>query len=227
MANLNYNSQAGRRVRSIAGGSDFLQAFTLLETMIAVALFGLVVAGTIEVFIMCNKFWHGTSLRIQTSQMAAKALSEMIGGYGTNKGIREASMIALQTNAYGHPRPFYDSYKYWETGNSPPSATDTWHYVHSPCAYGSDGSWRLFFSNSSDGVKCIDYNVKMRSLLFCPDTNQTTAARNRRILICNYVSAATITNDANGTIAVQLTIEKRDGVFIASNQANMFIKKRN
>lgn len=199
--------------------------------MIAVALFGLVAAGIIEVFIMCNKYWHSMSLRMQTGQMADMALLKMIGGCGTNTGIREASIVELQTNAYGHPYPLLAVNKYWETGASPPAAADSSHYMHVGCAYlapyGPDGSWRLILSNSSDGIKCIDYNSKMRNLLLSPDTNQTAAARNKRILICNYVSAARITNNADGTVEIQLTVEKRDGLFRASNQAGLFIKKRN
>jgi hypothetical protein len=94
------------------------------------------------------------------------------------------------------------------------------------CAYGNDGSWRLLISNEWSGVESIDYNSKMRNILFCPDTNQTSAARAKRQLICNYVSAATITN-TGGTVEITLTVEKSDGMFIASNQASMVVTKRN
>ena len=204
------------------------KSFTLLEVMIAIVLFGLVMAGTIEVYIICSKLWHATSLSMDTSRMASLAIQRMVYGLGTNCGLRSASMVALQTNAGGHPYPFYDSYKYWETGAQPPSADNTTHYTHmQPCAYVNDGSWRLITSNIFDGVKYIDYNIKMRTLLFCPDTNQTIAARQKRILICNYVSAATVTTNDNGMVEIQLTVWKKDGMFVSSNRVSMFVKKRN
>ncbi|MDD5482269.1 MAG: prepilin-type N-terminal cleavage/methylation domain-containing protein [Kiritimatiellae bacterium] len=203
------------------------RGFTLLETMITVLLFGLVMAGIVEVFIMCNKFWHVTSLSMETEQMANLAVSRIINGYGTNMGIRGAASMELQTNVYGHPIPFLSSYKYWETGESPPAAADTAHYAHMGCAFGSDGSWRLIFSNSFDGVHCIDYNIRMRNILFCPDTNQTSAARQNRTLICNYVSAASVIPNADGSAEIRFTVEKRDGMFLASNQASLFITERN
>ena len=167
------------------------QGFTLVEAMIAVALFGLVVAATIDVFIMCQKLWHATSLDMEMVHASDIALARMVAGLDTNSGLREARMVTIYTNnVYGHPYPFLDSYKYWETGANPPAATDPTHYTHLGCAYGSDGSWRLIISNVFGGVAYLDYNSKMRNILFWPDTNQTTAARQKRILICNYVSAA-------------------------------------
>jgi prepilin-type N-terminal cleavage/methylation domain-containing protein len=208
--------------------SAFLHAFTLLEVMIATALFGLVVAGTIEVYIMCNKLWHATSLSMQTSRESSLALSRVIYGMGTNNGLRSASMILLLTNnVYGHPYPFADTNKYWENGATPPAAASSLHYTHAGCGYGADGSWRLIISNGFDGVQCVDYNSKMRNILFCPDTNQTTAARQKRLLICNYVSAASVTTNAGGTIGIQLTVEKRDGAFISSNTVSTSVKMRN
>jgi len=221
MTEPKHNSQSG------VPSAHAVSAFTLLETMITVALFGLVVAGAIAVFIMCNKFWHATSLSMETSQMADLAMQRLVCGVGSNGGLRSASMVVLQTNAYGHPYPFLSSYKYWENGTCPPPADNPNHYTHVGCVYGTDGSWRLILSNAFDGVNCVDYNAAMRFLLFCPDTNQTTAARSKRISICSYVSDARVTNDANGMINIRLTVEKRDGMFVSSNQVSSFIKKRN
>jgi prepilin-type N-terminal cleavage/methylation domain-containing protein len=175
--------------------------FTLVEVMVAVGLFGLVVAGTIEIYIMCSRVWRVTVLSMDTSQMASLAVQRMVYGLESNCSLRSAGLITLQTNAYGHPQPFPAASKYWETGNEPPSAGNVTHYTHVNCAYGNDGSWR-------------------------PDTNQTSAARAKRQLICNYVSAATITN-TGGTVEITLTVEKSDGMFIASNQASMVVTKRN
>ena len=131
--------------------------FTLLEVMIATVLFGLVVAGTIEIYIMCNKLWHATSLIMQTTRESSLALSRVIYGMETNNGLRSAAMVVLQTNVPSH----WNGIKYWETAtNPPPSATNTAHYTHVGCSiYTPDGSWRLTFSNAYGGVKCIDYNT--------------------------------------------------------------------
>ena len=204
--------------------SSFSRAFTLLEVLIATALFGLVIAGTIEVYIMCNKLWHATSLSMQTTRESSLALSRMIYGMGTNSGLRTASMIRLNTNSEVHSH--WDGIKYWETGAKPPSAINPAHYVSVLGDDPHDNSWRLTVSNY-DGVKYIDYNIQQRNILFCPDTNQTSAARQKRILVCNYVSAARVTTNASGTVGIQLTVEKRDGMFISSNTVSTLVKMRN
>jgi len=210
--------------------SAFLHAFTLLETMIAVALFGLVVAGTIEMYIMCNKIWRATSLQMQTSQMADMAISKMVAGYGTNMGLRGANMIAISTNFHGWPYTI----NYWETNGQPPSSDSHVHHICS-CSYQHpprDGSWRMIVSNSFNGVSYIEYNAPVRLLLFCPVTDLgsyarlTTAAEQQRTLICSHVSESTITNFADGSLEVKLTVYKRDGNFVSSNKASVFINNR-
>ena len=193
-------------------------AFTLLEVMIATALFGLVVAGTIEVYIMCNKLWHVTSLSMQTTRESSLALSRVIYGMETNNGLRSAAMITLNTNVHGH----WDGVKYWETGAKPLSAASASHYICGWAGYG-DSSWRLTFSNSYGGAKHIDYNSQERNIVFLPASNSIA----NRLLICNYVSSATVTTNAGGTISLQLTVEKRDGMFISSNTVSTLVKMRN
>ena len=201
--------------------------FTLIELMIAVAIFGLVMSGAIGVYIMCQKMWHATSLSMLTNRDGNMAMSRLVYGVGANSGLRSASTIALQTNnVYGHPYPFADTNKYWETGDEPPAASDPLHYAHVGCGYGSDGSWRLVISNVVDGVHCIDYNSKMRNILFCPDTNQTTTARSQRILICNYVSDAVVSTNASG-VNIRLALIRKDGLFTSSNQISSFVLMRN
>ncbi len=225
---------SGHCKRAGSAGLSRPKGFTLLEVMIAVGLFSLVMAGSLGVYIMCQRLWHATTLSMETSRLASMTIERMVCGVGTNGGLRSTGMFVLQTNAFGHPYPFSDSYKYWETGAAQPSASEANQYTHVGCAYaipyynGPDGSWRLILSNQFDGINCFDYNAKMRSILFCPDTNQTYAARLKRILVCNYVSIARITNDAAGkTVELQVTVEKRDGMFIASNRASTVIKMRN
>lgn len=205
-------------------GAVKLAGFTLLELMIAVGLFSLVIAGSLGVYIMCQRLWRATSLSMDTSRMASLAIQRMVYGVGTNSGLRSVAMVTLNTNVGGHPYTITNYY--WETGIAPPEPANSVHYVHVGCAYTPDGSWRLTFSNTFDGVMCIDYNFKQRNILFCPDTAQTGAARQKRILICNYVSSATV-NNTNGTVEIQLTVWKKDGMFVSSNQVSTFVKMRN
>ena len=200
--------------------------FTLLELMIAMAIFGLVMSGAIGVYVMSQKMWHSTALSMLTCRDCNMAMTRMIYGMGSNSGLRSANTILLQTNAYGHPYPFADSNKYWEIGDAPPPASSSLHYTHVGCGYGTDGSWRLIVSNECDGVKYIDYNSKMRNILFCPDTNQTSAARALRISICDYVSTAVVTTNISG-VNIQLTVLRKDGLFTATNQISSFVLMRN
>jgi len=205
-------------------------SFTLVEVMIAVALFGLIIGGTIEVYIMCSKYWHATALSMETSGMASMAFQRMVYGIGTNCGLRSAASITF-LNAHSHPypdpTPLPDAYKYWESGATPPAANDVQYYActgTSLGAYSPDGSWRLVCSNAYEGVKYIDYNIKTRNILFWPDIS----SKSKRISICNYVSAATANvNTVDGTVEIQLTVWKKDGMFVASNQASVVVKKRN
>ncbi len=193
--------------------------FTLLEVLIATALFGLVVVGTIEVYIMCNRLWHATSLNMQTVRASSLALSRMIYGMDTNNGLRAAAMMQLNTNVHGH----WDGVKYWETAtNKPPAAGNSAHYLCGWSGFG-DGSWRLAYSNSYGGTRYIDYNAQERNILFLSASNAIV----NRLLVCNYVSAARAVTNANGTLSLLLTVEKHDGMFKSSNTVSTLIKMRN
>lgn len=157
--------------------------FTLLEILIATALFGLVVAGTIGVYIMCNKLWHATSLGMQTARESSLALSRMVYGVGTNSGLRSAGTITLDTNF-----PY--------------------------------GSWMMTVSNSF-GVEYAAYNGYVSNIYFGPDTNDTNA------IIGRHVSSARVTTNVNGTIGIQLTVVRRDGMFSSSNTVSTTVKMRN
>ena len=207
--------------------SAFASAFTLLEIMIAVGVFFLVVAGSLSVYIMCQRMWRATSLSMDTSRMANLAIQRIVYGVATNSGLQSAASVS-HTNAYGHTHLMTTTNNYWETGAPQPLASNTYNYTHAGCAWGADGSWRLIISNTTEGVKYLDYNSKARSMLFCPDINQTTAARQKRLLICNYVSSSTaMVNSAAGTVEIQLTVWKRDGDYVGSNQASTLVKLRN
>lgn len=206
-----------------------VKGFTMVELMVAVGVFSLVIAGSLGVYIMCQKAWRVTTLNMDTSRMANLAIQRMVYGVGTNSGLRSAAMVMLNTNVGGHP--YVINNYYWETGAPPPAPADPIHYVHVNCSAGGyltthDGSWRLTFSNAFEGVACIDYNIKQRNILFGPDTNQTSAAFGKRMLIGNYVSSATVITN-NGSVEIQLTVWKKDGMFVSSNQASAFVRMRN
>lgn len=157
--------------------SAFFSAFTLLEVMVATALFGLVVAGTISVYIMCNKIWHSTSLSMQAVRESSLALSRLVYGMETNSGLRTASMI---TNI------------------------------------NSGGSWHMTVSNLSGVVQDVYYNSPEKIL------------SNANSIICRDVSSATATvNSAGGTVSIQLTVIKTNGMFVASNTVSTLVKMRN
>ena len=201
--------------------SALSHAFTLLEVMIAVALFGLVMAGTIEVYIMCNKLWHATSLSMETSRMASLALQRMVYGLGTNYGLRSASEISINTNV--HKDGCSHFLNYWDTmTNSPPAANNDDYNTFCPYDTDHDGSWRIVMSNALDGVKWIDYVKKQRSIVFWQNTTQPAS----RLSVCNYVINGTVSNTLEG-ITIELTVWKKDGMFVSSNQVNAFVKKRN
>lgn len=228
---------AGGAPRRATGGSRpglppeaRLAGFTMLEIMIATALFSLVVAGTVGVYVMCNKIWHATAINMQAVRESSLALSRIVYGVETNKGLRTASAVTLDTNFHGWPATL----TYWETNGRPPAANSTIHHICSCLSYPRDGSWRLVISNAFEGVKYLEYNAKLRSMLFCPATNLTgsnnrltTAAEGQRLLICNYVSAARVTTNINGTITIEVTVAKQDGMFSTSNKISTMVKMRN
>ena len=45
------------------------KGFTLLEMMIAAAIFGIIMGASIGVYIMCQKMWQATSLAMITSHV--------------------------------------------------------------------------------------------------------------------------------------------------------------
>lgn len=77
------------------------KGFTLIEMMIAVALFGLAMGGAIGVYVMCQKMWHATSLSMLTQRDAHFALLRLVYGMGTNSGLRAAATVAISSNAQG------------------------------------------------------------------------------------------------------------------------------
>lgn len=182
--------------------------FTLLEMMIVVGIFSLVIAGTINVYIMCQKIWHSTSLKMQTVQDGSLAMARMVYGIGTNCGLRAAAGITV-----GNMRGYCTS------GNYPLPANSSDHYL---TAGTPNGSWRITYSNSFDGVKWIDYNTAASNIVFWPDINSSSS----RQLICNYVSGAAVSNTSGG-LSVSITVARNEGRFSATNQLDTFVEIRN
>jgi len=188
------------------------KGFTLVEVIIAVGLFSLVVGGTISVFIMCQQIWHSTSLKMQTTQDGSMAIARMIYGLGTNSGLRAAASVdIIDAHGWYYSSP-YDEY--------PPAANSNDHGLITN--YSPNGSWRITFSNSFDGVKRIDYNTIASNIVFWPDISSESS----RQLICNYVSSAAASNTDDG-IFVSVTVSRTDGRFTSSNQVGTFVKMRN
>ena len=79
--------------------------FTLTELMFAVALFGLVVSGTLGVYIMCRQMWHATSLSMQAHREGGLAVSRLIYGMGSNNGLRAVSTITSNANSWTFSTP--------------------------------------------------------------------------------------------------------------------------
>lgn len=196
--------------------------FTLVEMMISAALFGLVTAGSLGVYIMCQKLWVATTLSTDTARIANLAIERMLYGVGTNNGLRSAASIQIDTN--WHTYMVFTNY--WDSSVGVPPPATHWANNLSPTFMpppdGRDGSWRLICSNAFDGVTYIDYIKKQRAIVMWPDINNYLS----RLSIANYVTNASVVTNGSG-IAIQVTTWKRDGNFIASNQASTVIIRRN
>ncbi len=75
--------------------------FSILELMIATALFGLAMGAAIGVYIMCQKIWHATSLSMQVAREGQTAFTRMVYGVGANEGLRAAAIVSISSNAHG------------------------------------------------------------------------------------------------------------------------------
>ncbi len=185
------------------------RGFTFVEVMIAAGLLGLVTAGALGVYLMCHEIWHSTSIQMEACRAASMAITRLVYGTRGYNGLRGASSAAT-ISARG----------YWTGTNYPPEPGSTNHYLDTNQL--SNDSWRLVFSNSSDGVRWIDYNSCASNVVFWPCvTNQST-----RELICNYVSSATVSNAPKG-LSLSLTVARNKGRFSAVNRATTFVKLRN
>lgn len=193
--------------------------FTLVELMIAVGMFGMIMAGAIGVYVMCQKLWHATSLGMMTSRDGNIALSRLVYGIGTNNGLRTASSISVANDKQGM----------W-TGTDhvyPPAPGDPAHFLNPGL---SNGSWRMTCSNAFDGARKIDFNKEASNIVLWledPGTGPgSVPQRETRQLIGNYVSAAVVSTNASG-VSIQLTIIRQEGRYTSTNRIGTFVKMRN
>ncbi len=202
--------------------------FTLIELMITVGLFGLVMAGSLGVYVMCQKSWQATVLDMQTDQMADMALAKIVTGVGTNSGIREASSVAfycypsnVASSAYLHSHLSPSTYKYWlYSSMSPPEANDARLDFNCSFAWFNDGgSWRLMYSNAACGAQYIEYNCPFQTL-------SLGVNHNKRIMLGTYVAAATVTTNNDG-VNIAITVARRIGNFVSTNTASAYVRLRN
>ncbi|MBI2440612.1 MAG: prepilin-type N-terminal cleavage/methylation domain-containing protein [Lentisphaerae bacterium] len=207
-------------MQSIKTGKLSAAAFSLVEVMVATAIFGLVTAGTFGVYIMCQKLWRATTLSTDTSRLANLAIERMIYGLGTNSGLRSAATISIDTNV--HTYMTYSNY--WDSPNGSPPPANHWSLNLSPTWTERDGSWRIICSNAFDGVTWIDYVKKQRSIVMWPTIWQPDS----RQYIANWVLDAEVSTNWQGSdIAVMVVVWKKDGNFVVSNEASALIKMRN
>lgn len=196
------------------------KGFTLVELMVAAAMFGLTMAGAISVFVMCQKLWHATSLGMATGRDGNMALSRLVYGVGSNNGLRTAASVV------------YEDMKGMWTGTDhvyPPAPGDSAHFLNPGLP---DGSWRIICSNAFDGGRCIDFNKVASNIVVWaepqggPLTPGSVPERETRQLICNYVSDAFVSNNASG-VTIQLTVIQSRGRYTSTNRISTFIKRRN
>ena len=190
-------------------------AFTLIELIIAAAIFGLAMSGAIGVYVMCQKLWHATSLSMQANRECNLAISRLVYGIGTNNGLRTAASISIDNDMKGM----------W-TGSGhvyPPAPGDPAHFLNPGAA---DGSWRITCSNAFDGERWIDFNKKVSNIVLWVEKPPSAPHRSTRQLICNYVSDASVSTNAFG-INIQLTLLRKEDRFTSTNRMNTFVQLRN
>lgn len=186
------------------------RGFTLIELMVAMAIFSIAMAGAIGTSVICQKLWHANQLHIANTTDGNMALSRLIYGVGNHGGLRTASSISIDNNYHG---------TWYDPDNYPPAPGASTHYL----TQGSpDGSWRITTSNTFDGVKWIDYNRSASNIVFWTDTGNQSS----RQLVCNHVSSATVSTNNNG-MNIVISLFRQAGQFSASNQFSTFVLMRN
>jgi hypothetical protein len=190
------------------------RSFTMVELMIVSGLFVTIMAGTLAVYVMCQKSWYSTSLQMQATRGASMGVARMVYGLGTNGGLREAAGLKglnLLTNMNG----------IWTGGVYPPAATSSSHYVTQAVTL-ANPSWRLVCSNYAGGITWYDYNRAASNIVFWPRPGQP----GRRELVANYVTGASVIFTNQGVV-LSLTVARRHGNYSTSVTNTTFLRPRN
>lgn len=199
------NSDSGLPTRRKTGKLGF----TMTELMIAAAIFSLVSAGVISLYLACQRAWYATTLNIHAAREVNMGLNKIVYGMGTNLGMRAAISVKLYTNCRG-----------WRTDSGYPLAATSWtHGIIS--SYIPDGSWRIVAINTNS-TQWIDYNAKASNLVFWSVTNVPSS----RLKIANYISNTKVTTNSDG-INITLTAMRQHGEMRGAYEASTFIKLRN
>ena len=186
-------------------------AFTLIEIMIAVGLFLIIIAGTLSIYLMCQKSWYKTSLFMEATQESSMWLARMVYGLGTNGGLREASSVYLNTNVHGH----------WSGTNYPPDAGAANHHLDYTTP--ADGSWALYVTNYAGIASGYEYNKNASNICFRPPNTLIS----NRLSVANYVTAASAIPTNKG-INLSITVTRSYGITTNITAINStFIKMRN
>ena len=86
------------------------RGFTLVETVVTVALFSVLMASAFGLFLAFVEAQYEMAARVEASQSATMALARMTyGAIGTNIGVRAAGDVALATNTGGWVMDLQDS----------------------------------------------------------------------------------------------------------------------
>ena len=78
-------------------------AFTLVELLMAVAIFGVVMVAGLGLYTLAQREWVDTDTSVSANHAAGMAMERIVYGYGPNLGLRcaRASTVALATDPGG------------------------------------------------------------------------------------------------------------------------------
>jgi prepilin-type N-terminal cleavage/methylation domain-containing protein len=95
--------------------------FSLTELMVAISVFGMVIAGTMSVFFVSNRSWYSTDIQMQCMREANMILEKMVyGAQGTN-GLRSAIFTNVIVGITGS--------QWAVTYDTPDGANSSYYYV--------------------------------------------------------------------------------------------------
>ncbi len=188
-------------------------AFTLIEIMMGLSIFIMIIAGTLTVYLTCQRVWYSTSLYMEATHEANMGLSRMVYGVGTNGGLREAAKLSLNTAMRG----------YLYTTNYPVPADSPLQYVQQhPWASTNDGSWLLTVTNYAGRTMGFTYNSRADKICFAPVIGQLTS----RLEVADYVTSASATITNKG-VFVSIVVTRNRGINTVSVTNSTYVKLRN